>query len=80
MIYFEKKNVSKKQRNVLLNCLLQYYILIFLTLLFNGQEYINLLTQIFFNIIFNKAIKNSYINTNNLFYKKSIFSNLKINK
>lgn len=80
MIYFEKKNVSKKQRNVLLNCLLQYYILIFLTLLFNGQEYMNLLTQIFFNIIFNKAIKNSYINTNNLFYKKSIFSNLKINK
>lgn len=80
MIYFEKKNVSKKQRNVLLNCLLQYYILIFLTLLFNCQEYMNLLTQIFFNIIFNKAIKNSYINTNNLFYKKSIFSNLKINK
>lgn len=80
MIYFKKKNVSKKQRNVLLNCLLQYYILIFLTLLFNCQEYMNLLTQIFFNIIFNKTIKNSYINTNNLFYKKSIFSNLKINK
>lgn len=48
-------------------------------LTFQLTRYMNLLTQFFFNIIFNKAIKNSYINTNNL-YKKSIFSNLKINK
>lgn len=41
-------------------------------LTFQLTRYMNLLTQIFFNIIFNKAIKNSYINTNNL-YKNNLF-------